>query len=158
MLQVKTSSTLTAGTTSTWDGAANTTAMIEAGAAAHPAASFCKNLTIGGYTDWVLPAKDQHELLYRQLKPDATANNTSYGANPSSDPVGANYTADSPTQTAIAAFKTGGAEAFAVDSYYWSSTGYNSTSGNRQLFSNGTAGFGSKTNAYRVRAVRMIKI
>ena len=157
-LAVKTSNDSTAGTTSTSNGAANTAAMIAAGAAAHPAASFCKNLTIGGYTDWVLPAKDQLELLYRQLKPDATANNTSYGANPSSDPVGANYTAGAPAQTAIAAFRTGGAEAFAVDSYYWTSTEYSSTNDWIQIFSNGFQNNNFKYDAYRVRAVRMVKI
>ena len=157
-LAVKTSNDSTAGTTSTWNGAANTAAMIAAGAAAHPAASFCKNLTIGGYTDWVLPAKDQLELLYRQLKPDATANNTSYGANPSSDPVGANYTAGAPAQTAIAAFRTGGAEAFAVDSYYWTSTEYSSTYDWIQIFSSGLQGGTTKGGSYRVRAVRMVKI
>lgn len=157
-LTVKPSNDSTAGTTSTWNGAANTAAMIAAGAAAHPAASFCKNLTIGGYTDWVLPAKDQLELLYRMLKPDATANNTSSGANPSSDPVGANYTAGSPAQTAIAAFKAGGSEAFAVDNYYWTSTEYSSTNVWIQIFSNGGQYGSAKANAYRVRAVRMIKI
>lgn len=158
-LQVKTTHNTTAGTTSTWDGKANTAAMIAAGAAAHPAANFCKNLSIGGYTDWVLPAKDQLELLYRQLKPDATANNTGFGANPSSDPVGANYTAGAPAQTAIAAFKTGGAEAFATDKY-WTSTEY---SGDRssdwvQFFSAGFQNYDLKNNSGRVRAVRMVKI
>lgn len=155
---VKTSNDSTAGTTSTWNGAANTAAMIAAGAAEHPAASFCKNLTIGGYTDWVLPAKDQLELLYRKLKPNATANNTGVGANPSSDPVGANYTAGAPAQTAIAAFKTGGAEAFAVDSYYWTSTEATSTYDWIQMFIDGDQGYNAKNNAYRVRAVRMVKI
>lgn len=157
-LTAKTSNTTTAGTTSTWDGAANTAAMIAAGAAAHPAANFCKGLSIGGYIDWVLPAKDQLELLYRQLKPDATANGTSYGANPSSDPVGANYTAGVPAQTAIAAFKTGGAEAFATDNYYWTSTEYSSNLAWIQIFSNGTQDTNGKGAAYRVRAVRMVKI
>lgn len=157
-LTLKTSQTTTAGTTSTWDGAANTAAMIVAGAAAHPAANFCKNLTIGGYTDWVLPAKDQLELLYRQLKPGATANSTSHGANPSSDPVGANYTAGSPAQTAIAAFKTGGAEAFATDTSYWTSTEYFVLYGWSQIFNNGAQDSNFKDYGYRVRAVRMIKI
>lgn len=158
ILAVKTTNTATAGTTSTWDGAANTAAMIAAGAADHPAAQFCANLTIGGYLDWALPAKDQLELMYRQLKPDATENRTSYGANPSSDPVGANYTAGSPAQTAIAAFKTGGAEAFAVDNYYCTSTEYASTREWSQAFSNGNQYGITKGDAYRVRAVRMIKI
>ena len=163
LLQWKTDQTATTGTTSTWDGAANTAAMIAAGAAAHPAAQFCKGLTIGGYTDWVLPAKDQLELLYRNLKPDTTANITSSGANPSSDPVGSNYTAGSPAQTEIAAFKTGGAEAFSTGAVYWSSTENTSTNNNTntwsQLFSTGSQiNSNFKNNSRLVRAVRMIKI
>lgn len=157
-LQVKTTNDTTAGTTSTWDGKANTAAMIAAGAAAHPAANFCKNLSIGGYTDWVLPAKDQLELLYRQLKPDATANATGVGANPSSDPVGANYTEGAPAKTAIAAFKTGGAEAFATDTHYWTSTEYSSNGDWVQVFSSGFQYDYYKNLSYRVRAVRMVKI
>lgn len=156
-LQLKTMNDTTAGTTSTWDGKANTAAMIAAGAIAHPAADFCKNLSIGGYTDWVLPAKDQLELLYRQLKPDTTANTTGVGANPSSDPVGANYTAGAPAQTAIAAFKTGGAEAFA-SVYYWTSTEHSSGNSWRQTFSSGNQFNDFKNFSYRVRAVRMVKI
>lgn len=154
----KSDNTTTDGKYSTWDGAANTAAMIVAGAAAHPAANFCKNLTIGGYTDWVLPAKDQLELLYRMLKPDATANATSYGANPSSDPAGANYTAGSPAQTAIAAFKTGGAEAFGVSGYYWTSTADSNTAAWVQGFSDGFQDRNGKNTARRVRAVRMVAI
>lgn len=159
-LAVKTPTTPTPGTASTWDGAANTAAMIAANTAGHPAANFCKGLTIGGYTDWVLPAKDQLELLYRMLKPDATANAPQFGANPSSDPVGANYTAGSPAQTAIAAFKAYGSEAFAVDGSYWTSTEYSSNSNSNwnQLFSYGGQSNYGKSNSNWVRAVRMIKI
>ena len=157
-LLLNTSSTATVGTASTWDGAANTAAMIVEGAASHPAASFCRNLTIGSYTDWLLPAKDQLELLYRMLKPEATGNSTSSGTNPSSDPAGAKYTAGSPTQTAIAAFKAGGAEAFATDTYYWTSTEYSSTNNWVQSFSSGDQNNITKSNVSRVRAVRMIKI
>lgn len=160
-LSMKTSNSTTPSTIWPWNGALNTTNMILAGAAAHPAASFCKNLSIGGYTDWVLPAKDQLELMYRQLKPDTTANTTSFGANPSSDPIGANYTAGAPSQTAIAAFKTGGSEAFATDTDYWSSTEATVNSSWSQLFSSGYqrgASSNYKTLGYRVRAVRMIPL
>jgi len=47
-LQWKTSNSTTAGTTSPFDGAANTAAMVTAGIAAHPAANFCVGLSIGG--------------------------------------------------------------------------------------------------------------
>lgn len=158
-VQLKTSEASTPGTTSTWDGAANTAAMIAAGAAAHPAANFCKGLSIGGYTDWALPAKDQLELLYRQIKPDATANDTSSGANPSSDPVGANYTSGSPVQTSVLAFRIGGSEAFPNNKHYWASTETSVSTNWRQMFSSGSqTASGSKLGHANVRAVRMVKI
>lgn len=156
-LQLKTSNTATTGTISTWDGAANTASMITAGAADHPAANFCKGLTIGGYTDWALPAKDQLELIYRQLKPGTAANNTSSGANPSSDPLGSNYTSGSPGQTTVTIFKTGGSEAF-ITNTYWTSTETSATSNFIQLFTSGSQSSASKTGSTVVRAVRMIKI
>lgn len=156
-LQEKTTNTTTAGTDSTWDGAANTAAMITAGASAHPAANFCKGLSIGGYTDWALPAKDQLELCYRNLKPDTTANATSFGVNLNSDPVGTNYTAGLPTQTASAEFKTGGAEAFSI-AYYWESTEFASTAVGSVGFDAGSRVSAPKSGSRRARAVRMVKI
>lgn len=157
--RLKTAQSATANTASTWDGAANTAAMIAEGGDLHPAAQFCRDLNINGYTDWVLPAKDQLELLYRVFKPNTTANNTSSGANPSSDPAGANYTSGSPTQTSVAAFQAGGSEAFVAD-YYWASTQYASNSSYEciQTFNSGFQNNTLKTNTYRVRAVRMIPI
>lgn len=152
----KYSDSSTPGTTSTWDGAANTAAAVSAGS--HPAAQFCDASTIGGYSDWVLPAQDQMELLYRKLKPDATTNNVNSGANPSSDPVGSNYMGGFPAQTTIAAFRTGGAEAFAVDGYYWTSTETTTSNAQYKTFSSGNSYSGNKSGAFRVRAVRMIKI
>ena len=77
-----------------------------------------KSLTIAGFSDWYLPSVDELELLYRYLKPTTVANSLSAsfnpsganGVNPSSDPVGAAYTAALPVQTTVTAFKTGGSE------------------------------------------------
>jgi hypothetical protein len=80
-LQWKTTATTTAGTTSTFDGAANTAAMVTAGIADHPAANFCKNLSIGGFTDWYLPARYELDIAYFNLKPSTDANSTSWGTN-----------------------------------------------------------------------------
>jgi len=43
-------------------------------AAAYPAANWARNLSIGGYTDWYIPARDELELMYRNLRPSTTNN------------------------------------------------------------------------------------
>ena len=153
----KTSNLTTAGTTSINDGQANTNAMIAAGASAHPAANFCNNLTINGYDDWYLPAKDELEILYRYLKPSTTANYTDSGANTSSVPTTGNYTSGNPAQTSVTIFRTGNSEAF-NESYYWSSTEYSSTDGQVQFFYVGSQTSATKTRPYYVRGVRRIAI
>lgn len=144
--------------TSTWDGLSNTNAIAAAGVG--DAAQFCKGLTIGGYTDWAVPAKDQIEMLYRYLKPTTDQNSTGYGVNPNSNPPSTTtYTALNPTITAAAAFKTGGSEAFLLPSdYYWGSTMNGGTYSTTVNFQTGSAGSSLSYNSYYVRAVRMIKI
>ena len=117
--QWKTTNTTTAGTTSTYDGAANSANMNNA---SHPAAEFCENLSIGGYTDWYLPARYELDIAYENLKPTTASNSTSWGINAYAVPARAsNRTAGAPPQTSIAAFQTGGAQAFVAASH-WSST------------------------------------
>ena len=60
----KTTTTTTTGTDSLNNGFNNTAAMVAAGISLHPAAQFCKGLSINGYTDWYLPAKDELNLIY----------------------------------------------------------------------------------------------
>lgn len=60
----KTPQTTTTGTDSLNNGFNNTAAMVAAGISLHPAAQFCKGLSINGYTDWYLPAKDELNLIY----------------------------------------------------------------------------------------------
>jgi hypothetical protein len=116
----KTANTATAGTASTFDGAANTAAMVTAGIADHPAANFCKNLSIGGFTDWYLPAPFELDIAYFNLKPSTTANNTAHGINIYSVPRrNLNNMAAYPAQTTLTAFNTS-AEAF-VSSFHWAS-------------------------------------
>jgi hypothetical protein len=126
-LQWKTSNTTTAGTTSSFDGATNTAAMVTAGIANHPAAQFCVNLSIGGYSDWYLPARYELDIAYENLKPTTNSNNTSWGINPYSVPERtANRSAGTPAQTSVLAFQSTGAEPFAAE-IHWSSTESSST-------------------------------
>ena len=156
--QWKTSNTTTAGTTSTYDGAANTAAMVTAGIASHPAAQFCTGLSIGGYTDWYLPARDELEIAYYNLKPTTDSNNGTSGINAYSVPArGSNYTAGTPAQTTVTAFQTGNSEAFVADTH-WSSTETSSGGASTQFFFSGFQISRSKGNLYRVRAFRKLAL
>jgi len=156
--QWKTTNTTTAGTTSTYDGAANTAAMVTAGIASHPAAQFCTGLSIGGYTDWYLPARDELEIAYYNLKPTTTSNNTGYGINAYSVPArGSNYTAGTPAQTTVTAFQTGNSEAFVADNH-WSSTENSSTNAWKLIANNGDQSSFSKNTNFRVRAFRKLAL
>lgn len=159
-LQWKTGATATSGATSINDGFANTNAMIAAGASAHPAAQFCDNLTINGYTDWYLPSKDELEICYRYLKPSTNGNDTTSGANSSSSPTGSAYTSGTPSQSIATIFKSGNSEAFSTTGYYWASTEASGAPGSADIqgFLLGTQGSNPKTNSYSARAVRRVAI
>ena len=63
--QYKTSNTDTPGQTfEGYNGSIITTAMINNDPNAHPAAKFCSELTIGGYTDWYFPAQIEVLTMY----------------------------------------------------------------------------------------------
>jgi len=157
--QWKTTYTTTAGTTSTYDGAANTAAMVTAGIADHPAAQFCTGLSIGGYTDWYLPARDELEIAYYNLKPTTDSNSTSFGINAYSVPArGSNYTAGTPAQTTVTAFQTGNSEAF-VAGFHWLSTEYSFSDAWVLFFGFGFQTFSNKNNTdFRVRAFRKVAV
>ena len=155
-LQWKTSNTSTSGTSSEYDGAANTANMADAN---HPAANYCAGLSIGGYSDWYLPARDELEIAYYNLKPTTNRNSTSYGTNSYAVPQrGSNYTAGDPAQTSVAAFQSGGAEDF-VANFHWSSTETSSTIAWALGFIDGTqpSGSGKTFNGY-VRAFRKFAV
>ena len=150
-LQWKTSDTSTSGTSSEYDGAANTANMADAN---HPAANYCAGLSIGGYSDWYLPARYELEIAYYNLKPSTASNDTRFGTNSYAVPQrGSNYTAGDPAQTSVAAFQSGGAEDF-VANIHWSSTEGSSTDARLMLFNNGAQGVTNKTLRYYVRAFR----
>ena len=154
-LQFKTSRTSDPGATSVINGPANSASMDDA---SHPAAQFCEGLTIGGFSDWYLPAKNELEVCYYNLKPTTTSNNTSYGTNANAVPARAsNYTAGTPAQTSASDFQTGNSEAF--DSQrYWSSTESAASSAFRQYFLTGDQFDYIKDGSLRVRAVRRVAV
>jgi len=114
------------------DGLANTRALGDD----HPAARFCRDLRIGGFDDWHLPALDQMSVLRANLTPE-------------DDHV--------PEQTAADAFKEGGDEAFDIDGWYWTSTEWSSGYAWVQLFY-GFQSYHGKVWSLRVRAVRKCPI
>ena len=153
------------------NGPASTLAMFNAGSTLYPAATYCHNLSIGGFTDWYLPARDELEVVYRAFKPTSDANTTGvrsatgfggdvhgHGTNANSIPAGAAYTAGSPAQTAVAKYITvSGTEAFTA-THYWSSTELAAGSAWRQYFFNGGQLNGNKSLTDCVRAVRRLII
>lgn len=147
----------------------------------YPAAHWARGLSIGGRSDWYIPARDELELCWRNLKPVTNSNYTSanrsagasfsyanngsygdtantHGLNNNSAPAGAAYTAGVPGQTAAPAFRTGGAEAFEFGSvYYWSSSEHSASRAWGQGWNSSSPGFqysSNKADTYRVRAVR----
>ena len=155
-LRWKTSASSSPGTSSVIDGPTNSSNMNDA---SHPAAQFCEAVTAGGQTDWYMPAKNELEVCYYNLKPSTTANNTSSGINANAVPARAsNYTSGTPAQTSAADFKTTGAEDFSL-SYYWSSTELSSSNAAVHYFLNGTQNSFTKSNTgYFVRAIRRVAV
>jgi hypothetical protein len=181
--QYKNASTAAPSATGTLtEGLKATLAMVAADTSTvYPAAHFCNDLSIGGYSDWYLPARDELELIWRNLKP-VTNNNyttadrpnsptpnytnlgsigtggTQHGLNYNSDPQGVAYTTTVPGRTSVAAFQSGGAEAMTFGSNrYWSSTEYSTTTAWTQRYDTSRPGYQSnpdKVGTYYVRAVR----
>jgi hypothetical protein len=164
------------------EGLRATVAMVADGnSTVYPAAHFCNDLSIGSYTDWYFPARDEFELLYRNLRPFVGSNTTgtnrptgatpnyqnlgslgdtanTQGLNNNSNPQGAAYTSGSPAQTSVAIFQTGGSESLNQPVNYITSTEYNTTTAWYQNTDPSTPGGeqlnSSKTSGYYVRAVR----
>ena len=155
----KNAATAVPGADSVIDGPQNTDDMVAHGnSTVYPAAHFCNDASIGGFTDWYMPAKNELEVCYYNLKPTTTSNYTSSGTNTNAVPSrGSNYTSGTPAQTSAAEFKDTGVEDFAA-AYYWSSTEYSATDAWLRNFVNGNQGSNFKTNSNRVRCVRRLAI
>jgi hypothetical protein len=128
-----------AGSFTRWDGLSSTDSILAKNDTSYEAFDHIRSIRSSdpvpadGGSDWYLPAMDELELIYRNLKPVAANNVTGndtrtfpgsqdYGFNPSSDPTGSAYTSSGePFQTSVTDFQDGGAEAVDNDRY-WSST------------------------------------
>jgi hypothetical protein len=155
VLDWKNAATSTAGTDSVINGPTNSANMNNA---SHPAAEFCEGLTIGGFSDWYMPAKNELEVCYYNLKPTTTSNFTASGINTNAVPSrGSDYTSGTPAQTSVSAFQSGGAEAFNA-SNYWTSTQASSTAAWIAGFGDGEQTTSTKTSGFRVRAVRRVPV
>ena len=131
--------------TSLYDGYANQQAMISADSSLNsfPAAKFCRDLTIGGYTDWYLPSIMEMEILYWNLKPTSNGDRTlgpgdvTQGYNAYAVPSRASTswnTGSGPNQTSVTIFQDGQSQAFSTSGSvngnapsYWSSSSNGST-------------------------------
>ena len=159
-IQYKNVNSATTGADSVIDGPQNTADIVADGnSTVYPAAHFCNNLVIGGFSDWYMPAKNELEVCYFNLKPTTTSNDTAYGTNTNAVPSrGSNYTAGTPAQTSAAAFVTStGAEAFAAAGY-WSSTEYAAGTAWLGYFLNGGQYYAAKFDSNRVRAIRRVAV
>ena len=171
-----TDSAAPAAASTRWDGLTATIAM---NSSAYPAAQWCygQSYPTDDASRWYLPAMDELELIYRNLKPTTDSNYTSSssgstfpggsqapGYNPSSDPAGSAYSSSVPAQTSVAAFKSGGAQALgaSVTSYYWSATEYSSSNAWAQSLKGGFSGYQTGINkgsgTRRVRPVRRLPL
>ena len=131
----------------------------------YPCHHFCDTLTLGGYSDWYMPAFNEMELCYYNLKPSTTPNSIYYGGNANAVPARSGfYTAGDPPQTSATIFRTGNAQAFGVNNSYYSSTEGppgepNAVGGAKSmLFSYGAHQLQSKWAGLIVQAVRRVAV
>lgn len=159
--QWKNANTAAVGADSVIDGPQNTADLVADGdSTVYPAAHFCNDATIGGFSDWYMPAKNELEVCYYNLKPTTSNNVTNSGTNTNAVPSrGSNYTTTIPAQTSATDFQVGGTEAFAGS--HWSSTETSGSTASIQRFSPGNSGYQvalGKSNSYAVRCIRRIAV
>ena len=150
-----------AGAVSAITGPANSASMDNG---SHTAAQFCEALTVGGFSDWYLPARNELDVVYYGLKPTTDANVGSTGINANSVPKRtSNYTSGTPAQTSAANFKVGGSQAFTAgaNGSYWTSTQIQYNKARSVFFANGNQNYGYyglKSDSIFCRAIRRVAV
>lgn len=158
------------------NGLANTNAMKTRDSVGYPLATWARNANIAGYTDWYIPALDELELAYRNLKPYITSSSPNSignnelmvqnGVNSNSVPAGAAYTATVPEQTTSKLMLPGAHESFIIDPY-WTSTALTVPAGSSSSMTRGftVVNMGSGRQSFspqgvigRVRLFRRVKL
>jgi len=159
-IQYKNVNTDTPGINSLIDGPQLTAdAVADGNATVYPAAHFCNDLVIGGFSDWYLPARNELEVCYFNLKPTTQSNSTSYGINVNAVPARAsNYTTGTPSQTSATDFRSTGAEDFLLTNRYWSSTKVSALGVICQYFNDGYGAEYGKINVFNLRAIRRVAV
>ena len=131
------------------EGWESTNAMLADGTSLqYPAAHWARALVINGYSDWYIPARDELELAWRNLKPVTADNDVrgrynppinykkdgAYpdstfmnGVNLNSTPQSPAYTLTDPAQTSSTAFRAGGSEEFAWNKTFLASSDASTT-------------------------------
>jgi len=174
-----------AGSITRWDGLSSTNNILAKNDTSYEVFEYIRSIRSSdpvpedGGSDWYLPAMDELELIYRNLKPE-DVNNSAFsstrgfpgsqdsGFNPSSDPNGSDYTTSDPSQTSIVDFQVGGSEAVDLERY-WSSTDADEPSGSlerswQQIFmssgfsGSGTQVAGGKQRTDSIRPVRRVPL
>jgi hypothetical protein len=155
-IRYKNVNTDTTGANSVINGPQNTIDLVNNGDC--PAANFCATVTAGGFNDWYMPAKNELEVCYYNLKPTTTNNQTGSGINANAVPARAsNYTTGNPAQTSATDFRDTGAEDFAV-AFYWASNKVDATYASVQNFGNGGQYGYKRTYIRSVRAIRRVAV
>jgi len=158
----KTANTGDSGADSYSNGLANSNAINDA---SHPAAQFCRALTIGGYTDWYLPSVDELNTVYNYLKPGTTLNSATPGLGGYNTGAVAPelyntiHSPGRPRQTGLSTWQVGGAESFGENIYVTSTSDAGSGFARNQYFDNAIQWYDNKINSVnKVRAIRKVAI
>lgn len=158
-LKYKNANTAATGADSVIDGPQNTADLVAGGnSTVYPAAHFCNDLVIGGFSDWYMPARNELEVCYYNLKPTTQSNVTSIGTNANSVPERtSNYTTGTPARTSVTDFRSTGTEFFS-STHYWSSTEVSATNARTVSFFDGSQNSYPKSYENPVRAIRRIPV